>query len=188
PAASTEPAVNTVDLGTDGTLSYTAGAALANTLSVSLAAGTYTLSDASGPITLSAAAQAAGWTGNGTTAVTGPAASFTRLSVATGTGADTVTISGADRGLVVDAGSQTGDAVNVTGTITTGGADFAVLRADTVTAAAGSLINTGNGTVHLSANAVGTAAAPIFTQAGKLQLNAGDGGAFATESAVAAVA
>jgi hypothetical protein len=188
PPASTEPAANTVDLSTNGVLSYNGGAGLANNVSVSLSSGNYTITDPSGAISLTAAAQAAGWTGNGTNSVTGPSSSFSHLTVNTGTGVDTINISGADHKVSLNAGGQVADAVNITGPINSGGGDFTVTNADTITATAGSLINTGTGFINLNAmTGIGTASAPILTQAGRLDLNAGSGGAFVTEADGAAV-
>jgi hypothetical protein len=187
PPAATEPATNTVDLN-NGVLTYNGGAGLANNLTESEAAGVYTLSDPSGPITLSAAAQAAGWTGGGTTSVSGPSTSFTQLTIETGSGVDTVALGAADHGITVDAGGQAGDTVNLTGTIATGGGDFTVIGADTIAAGPGSLLNTGTGAANLTAaTGVGTSTAPILTQAGRLNLNAGSGGAHVTEADGAAL-
>ena len=187
PPAATEPVVNTVDLN-NGVLGYNGGAGLANNLTESETSGVYTLTDSSGPITLTAAAQAAGWTGGGTTTVTGPSNSFNQLTIETGSGVDTITLGAADHGITVDGGGQAGDTVNVTGAIATGGGDFTVVGADTITAAAGSLLNTGAGTVNLTAaTGVGTSSSPIQTQAGRLNLNAGSGGAYVTEADGAAL-
>jgi hypothetical protein len=185
--AATEPATNTVDLS-NGVLSYNGGAGLANNLTVSQVEGGYALTDSSGPITLTAAAQTAGWIGSGTTTVTGPTNSVTQLAIETGTGVDTVTLAGGSTAITVDGGGQVGDTVNIVGAIATAGADFSVIGADTITAAPGSLLNTGTGTVNLTATTnIGTSAAPILTQAGRLNLTAGSGGAFATEADGAAL-
>ena len=147
--ASTEPATNTVDFS-NGAVSFNGGAGLANHLTVGQVAGNYTLTDPSGPITLTAAAQTAGWTGTGTTTVTGPTSGVSQLAIETGSGVDSVTLTGANGMVTVDTGGQAGDTVNIAGTLATGGADLTITGADTITAAAGSLINTGAGTVNLT--------------------------------------
>ena len=59
--------------------------------------------------------------------------------------------------------------------------------ADTITTTGG-LVNAGTGTVRLNAlTGVGTSTTPIQTQAGRLSLNAGSGGAYVTEADGAAL-
>ncbi len=181
PAAPAEPAANTVDIAA-GTLTFTGGAGLANALGVSLAGGTYTLTDSSGAITLTQAALDAGWTGNGTATVSGSSATLSKLVVSTGAGADTVTLAGADDGVLVDAGGQAGDAIAVTGVVSSGNQDITLLNAGSVTATAAGLLDAGTGTATLSAAAVGTSTAAVRTRAGRLAITAAGGGAFVAEA------
>ena len=186
PPASTEPASNTVDLA-NGMLAFNGGAGLSNALSVSLSSGgtpAYTFTDTSGNISLTQAAKDAGWTGDGTTSVTGPASSVTgSIAISTGTGSDTIAINGLANELVLDAGGDAGDAVTFGGVLNASGKNLTILGAENITATPGSLVNLGTGTLTLNAsNGVGTSTNPIATQVGRLSLKAGDGGAFVNEA------
>lgn len=184
PPAVTEPVNTTIDI-TGGTLLLRGGDTIANNLSVELTSGTYKLSDSSGVIDLTQAAKDLGWAGSGTNTITGPASSITTgFAINTGTGVDTVTIKGLDRRLLLDTGGQTGDAVGIDGSLTTGGNDFVILNTDTITATTGSLIDAGaTGFVELSAsNAVGTSGNPISTKAFAIGIRAGNGGAYVSEA------
>ncbi len=60
-----------------GSLTYTAGTGISNNVTVSFAAGNYTVSDSSENINLNGALISAGWLGTGTGTVSGPAAALT---------------------------------------------------------------------------------------------------------------
>lgn len=187
PPPGAEPVNNTVDL-VAGQLTFAGGSGLANNLTISLAAGVYTINDTSGPIALSGAAITAGWSGAGTNTITGPAASLSEFLINTGSANDSITLAGLDKRFSLTAGGQASDLLAITGSLTTGNGDFTVLDVASVTASPGSLIDTGTGNVNLTAtNGLGTSAAPIFTKAGGLNLRAGNGGAFVTESDGAAL-
>jgi hypothetical protein len=128
---------------------------IANNLTVSLAAGNYTLADPAGVIVLTPAAIAAGWSGSGTNTVTGPSSSVSSIAINTGSKADTVTVSGADDPISVNAGFSAGDTIAVAGPITASG-DVSLFGADTITQSAGTISATG--TVYLG-NITGSAAA-----------------------------
>ncbi|MBX7106065.1 MAG: autotransporter-associated beta strand repeat-containing protein [Gemmataceae bacterium] len=187
PPPSAEPAFNTLDL-VSGQLSYSAGFGLANNLTISLATGVYTLNDTAGPITLSPAAQLAGWSGSGTNTVTGPAASLSEFLINTGSANDSITLAGLDKRFSLTGGGQAGDTLAITGMLSTGNTDFTVLSVANVTATSTSLIDTGTGLLSLNAsNALGTGVSPILTKAGAISLTAGAGGAFLTEADGAAI-
>ena len=72
------------------TLSFAAAAGINDNLSVRLANNSYTFTDTADTIALTSAAVAAGWTGSGTNAVTGPATGITLLNLNLGDGVDTL--------------------------------------------------------------------------------------------------
>src|SRR5690242_2278275 len=75
-------------------LSYTATPGVGNNLTVSTTGttGAYTFADTAELITLGPGAMAAGWTGSGTHAVTGPDSSVGAIAVDTRDGNDTVNV------------------------------------------------------------------------------------------------
>lgn len=78
-----------------GALTYTAGAGISNGLTISTAAGSYTINDTGETITLGAGATGAGWTGSGTNTVTGLTTTVTAgIAVSLLTGSDTLTVVG----------------------------------------------------------------------------------------------
>src|SRR6516225_1141674 len=77
------------------------------------AGGNYTINDTAAVINLTAAAVAAGWTGNGTNTVTGPDASVSSLSVDLNLGNDTFTLNGINDPLTVTGGGQSADALSL---------------------------------------------------------------------------
>jgi trimeric autotransporter adhesin len=84
------------------TLSFAAAAGINDSLSVRLANNSYTFTDAADTIALTNDAIAAGWTGSGTNAVTGPAAGIALLNLNLGDGADTLgTVAGSSAGITV---------------------------------------------------------------------------------------
>ncbi len=91
--------LSTLDI-TGGSLSYAASAGINNALTITLTGGTpatnYTFKDTGEPITLTANAMAAGWTGSGTNTVTGPIASVTtNFAVNLLSGTDQLNVNGA---------------------------------------------------------------------------------------------
>lgn len=81
-----------------GILTYTARAGISNSAALSFNAGVYTLSDTAQPIVLTPVAIAAGWSGSGTNAVSGPSASVDLFAFNTGDGNDALAVSGGTDG------------------------------------------------------------------------------------------
>jgi uncharacterized protein (TIGR03118 family) len=119
-------------------LTYTAAPGVANNLTIATtgATGTYTFSDPGEFITLGAGAVAAGWTGSGTHAVTGPDPSVGSIAVDTRDGTDTVSVQSVDAATTLAFTNSLGDldAVNL-GSATRG--VQAILGNVTITNAAG---------------------------------------------------
>lgn len=94
---------------TDGSLTYT-GSSGANSLTVSVSGGTYTFTDAAEAITLTG--MTTGWSGNGTTSVSGPDSSVNAINLNLGDGADTVNLRSANDPVTVN-GELGTDTINV---------------------------------------------------------------------------
>jgi parallel beta-helix repeat protein len=107
-ASATDPAGNTSEFSADvslqpladldvsaaGVLQYTASAGVANNLTVSLAAGTYTFNDTGERIFVTGAGST-GFSGTGTITVTCPAGAVSSIVVDTGDGSDTIHVASA---------------------------------------------------------------------------------------------
>src|SRR5262249_28509487 len=74
-----------------GQVIYFSNIGINNNVGVTRSGGAYTISEGWGNISLSSAAKAAGWTGDGTTAVSGPTAGVTGLSLGLSDGSDVIT-------------------------------------------------------------------------------------------------
>lgn len=105
-----------------GSLTYTAGAGIANNVTVSIAAGNYTVSDSSENINLNGALVTAGWLGTGTGTVSGPASALTggffRFNL--GDQDDQIAINSfqtGEEGLIIDGQGGT-DTVSLNGALT----------------------------------------------------------------------
>src|SRR5262249_21771023 len=112
----------TLDIN-DGALTYTAAANVANNLTISTTgpAGKYTFSDSEN-ISLLPGALAAGWTGSGTTTVTGLAATVTSIAVDTQNRNDSVKVKSTDAAVALTFTNTTGniDTVTIGGDATKG--------------------------------------------------------------------
>jgi trimeric autotransporter adhesin len=146
-------------------------AGVANNLTVSLTGDVYSINDSAEVITLSAAATAAGWTGDGTNTVTGPttynsgSTTITSLAFSTQDGADTVSLMTVGSADVSITGDSTG-ALDFEGNVTTTG-NLAISGYTAITdGAAGSTgILTANDLTMAAPNGVGTLSNPILTAA-----------------------
>jgi hypothetical protein len=134
-----------------GTVSYQTGANIDSGVSVGLSGGNYTLTDTSGSISLSAAAIAAGWTGDGTSSVTGPTAGVTAINFDLSDGADTLNgLVGGSADVTVTAFTSLTTAGDLT---TTGSLTFANVSTLTLGGTAdptGSVTTTGIGSLSLT--------------------------------------
>ncbi|QEL17930.1 YDG domain-containing protein [Limnoglobus roseus] len=166
-----------LDVTSGGVALFASGNGLDNNLAVTQSGGTYSVTDTSGPIALSAAAVAAGWSGNNTTTVSGPTAGITGLTFSLNSGADTLN--------AVDAGAVP-LAINGVGTIAVAGT-----VASTASIAIGGVTNiTGSGTGLLQAptlnltapNGVGTTGQRVGTKAATIIATVGAGGLFLAEA------
>jgi hypothetical protein len=90
--ATTEFTDANLEITSGGELSYTANNGVSNNVTVSVSGGFYTINDTAQVITLSSAAQSAGWSGDGTNTVTGPDSSVSSLIINVSNQADTVTL------------------------------------------------------------------------------------------------
>jgi Domain of unknown function (DUF4214) len=137
---------STLDI-TGGSLTYTASAGIQKNLTIGLASGNFSFTDAGETITLSPGALAAGWTGSGTNTVVGPAASVTtNFTVNLLDGDDALEVDGA----ISVAGAvslQSGQDLTLNGSITSTGSGNITLQADNP--AINQVINPGTGTVIL---------------------------------------
>ena len=137
---------STLDI-TGGSLAYTASAGIQNNLTIGLASGNFSFTDTGETITLSAGAVAAGWTGSGTNAVVGPAASVTtNFTVNLLDGDDALEVDGA----ISVAGAvslQSGQDLTLNGSVTTTANGNITLQADNP--ALNQVINPGTGMVIL---------------------------------------
>ena len=107
-----------LDVTGGSTLGYTTGAGIDSSLSIAVNGANYTLTDTAGPINLSAAAIAAGWSGDGTNSVTGPTAGITVLALDLSDGSDSLNgLNGGSANVTVNSTA----AVATTGTVTTTG-------------------------------------------------------------------
>lgn len=183
-----EPVVNNLSIDAQGALQYSAGALLANNVTIALNAGNYTITDSAGPITLSATAIAAGWTGNGTTTVSGPSTSVQSLAFALGTSDDTAQVLSYDDALSIDAGANSGDVMNITTSILSG-SDLTLSNFGQLNVSAGATINLGTAKLAVQSLAgVGTAAQPLRITVGAMSADGGAGGVYVVESDGAEVA
>jgi hypothetical protein len=174
------PLVNTLDI-VNGQAVYRGGStAPNNAVTLSLTGGNYTIADTGGPITLTAAATAAGWTGGGTGSVSASDANVSGLRIDLNVGTDTFTITGVNDPLTVLGGEDPTDTATLPDALTYAGA-VSITGFNTISQAAGTGTLT-VGTLTLGANTVGTSGANIRTTAGTLNLIGGTGGVFATET------
>jgi acrosin len=105
---------------TNGVLSYTASSNVGSNFTLAFSGGTYTLSDTAETITVTQAAQNAGFTGSGTNTVTGPdSTSLTSLQITLGNPADTANIRSLSKPTTLTTGAGS-DTINVSSTGLTG--------------------------------------------------------------------
>lgn len=176
-ATLTSVAVNGTLDETGGVVTYAAGAGVNNGLSVSIdGSGNFVVSDTANPITLTAAAIAAGWSVNASGIATRPAAGVTGLVFNLGDGADQVAGINAGTANVTLNGSGAqalAGAVTTTGTVT-------INTTGAITATPAARITAP--TINLTGSGIGTAAAPVQTTAATIVAAAGTGGVFLAES------
>ncbi|HEY1380582.1 MAG TPA: DNRLRE domain-containing protein [Gemmataceae bacterium] len=181
PPAAAPPANNTLDV-VNGVAIYTGGTtAPNNAVTLDAAGGNYTITDTGGPITLTAAAVTAGWTGNGTNVATGPDATTTGLTFDLNQGNDSFALRAVNDPLTVTGGGQSGDTATLPVSLTyTGAGAVSVTGFNTITQTSGTVQTIG--TLTLGANTIGSSGTPIRTTAGTVTLTGGTGGVFLTES------
>ncbi|MDX1962897.1 MAG: DNRLRE domain-containing protein [Pirellulales bacterium] len=173
------PAGTTLDFNS-GAVTYSAGAGQNNTLAISSDGTTYTLAD-SQPITLTAAAITAGWTGSGTNIVTGPVAGVTSLSIDTNDGDDAVTLNSASNTLSIAGGGQAGDTFTLANTLNLA-ANVTISEFNSITRTGAASFNLGSATLSLQGTGIGSSGSPILSAAGKLILTGGANSVFVTEA------
>ncbi len=157
----------------NGVVTYLSAASVTNALTVSRAGGNYTFTDPSTTITLSANALAAGWTGNGTSTVTGPTTGVTSLALNLADGADG--IAGIDAGTASVSITGTGS-VNVSGAVSTSSTITVSGITDLSESGTGALQGT---TVTLTtSNSIGTSVTPLAIQATTIVNSTGAGGVY----------
>jgi autotransporter-associated beta strand protein len=152
-----------VDVSGGGSvLSYQTGAGFNSSLSVSVTGGNYTITDTAGPITLSAASIAAGWTGDGTTSVTGPAAAVTSLNINLSDGTDTINgLNAGSANVTVRSGGSLTTAGTTTATSNVSFADISALTLGGTINPTGILTSAGVGTLDLAGTVSAGAAANL---------------------------
>ncbi len=152
---------------------FSAGLGDTNDVSLSVSAGTYTISDTQKVINLTANAIAKGWLGNGTKTVTGPDANTSSLLIALGSGTDTFTLNSVNDPLTVTSNGDAGSIGNFAANISFVGA-ISVTGFDSVTQNNGVLLTVSD--LTLGGNTVGTGAIPIHSQATNVTATGGAGG------------
>ena len=164
-----------------GQLLYVGGAGLSNNVTVSLAGGVYTVTDPSGPITLTSQATAAGWIGSGTTAVSGLASTVSSLSLETGDGTDSVVLNSLASPFSVLEGGQAGDSVTIAGALAFAG-NASIAGAGNIVCTPGSKIASPTRTAGAwpASGAIGSASSPLSTQVAGAVVSAG-GSVFLSE-------
>jgi trimeric autotransporter adhesin len=164
-----------------GQLLYVGGAGLSNNVTVSLTGGVYTVTDPSGPITLTPQATAAGWSGSGTTAVSGLASTVSSLSLETGDGTDSVVLSNLANPFSVSEGGLAGDTVTIGGVLSFAG-NASITGAGSIVCTPGSEIESPSGTLSLAASgAIGSSSSPLSTLVAAATIAAG-GNVFLSEA------
>jgi hypothetical protein len=88
-----------------GVLTYTAGAGVNNSLTISVVSAKYIFTESAETITLLAGATGAGWTGSGTGTVTGNDTSVSSIIVNVGTGTNVVNVLSSNDPITVNGGS-----------------------------------------------------------------------------------
>ncbi len=141
----------------NGAVYFLSGQGVNNALAISQDGTNYTVSDPSGPITLSANAVAAGWMGSGTTTVTGPLAGITVVSVNLSDGTDTIT--GLDTGPTASLVLSGSGSVNLTGAVTSAGPVTVTGETNVTASSTGSVTGT-TLTLNVS-NGAGTSTQPL---------------------------
>ncbi len=138
----------TLDVTAGGLLTYTAGAGISNSLTLSIAGANYSFNDTGETIALTAAATTAGFTGGSTNTVQGPNTAVTSITVNLGDLGDQFDLQALTDPFTIFDGAGT-DSVFVTGAVNVGGALFLSGEAITVNAAI-----SGATTATLAANAI----------------------------------
>jgi autotransporter-associated beta strand protein len=192
-----------------GLLTISDGNNTNNDLTTTITGGTYRIHDAVGPMSVTAAAAAAGWSVQGGDAV-GPVTGITNIALHLGTGFDR--IEGFAAGAASLAIDFAGNGLTIAGpisesgnlTLTGGGTVGALLDLEsTLTASSGNIIITGVGGVTAGASSklvgnsitvlvagdgsIGTQGQPLFTNGTALNFGAGAGGIFVTQDVAASV-
>ena len=150
---------------------------LNNNLTLTLAGSTYTLTDTAGPITLSTNAVAAGWTGSGTTVVTGPSTGITLFSFVLNTGNDTINTFAVGTAAATVTGQGN---LNVTNLFSTTG-NISVSGVNSLTVGANGRFQ-GVNVVLTANNNIGTGGQFVNTTATTVVATAGGGGVFVREA------
>jgi len=175
---SVTPAGATLDV-VAGQAIYSVSQGKANNVTFGVSGANYTLTDTAETISLTVAAKAAGWTGDGTNTVTGPDANTSAVSIILGDGSDTLTLNDVNDPVTVDGGGNAGDAANFPATISLAGA-LSVTNFETITQTAGAVLAVDS--VTLGAGTIGSLATPVRTTASGVTALAGDGGLWVTET------
>jgi hypothetical protein len=175
---SVTPAGATLDV-VAGQAIYTASQGKANNVTFGVSGLNYSLTDTAETISLTAAAKAAGWGGDGTNTVTGPDANTDSVAIILGDGSDTITLNDVNDPVTVDGGGNAGDAANLPVTVTLAGA-LSVTNFETITQSGGAVLDVT--TVTLGAGTIGSSGTPIRTTAAAVTALAGDGGLWVTET------
>jgi len=145
-----------------GTISYSTGTGIDSSVSVGVSSGNYTLTDTAGVINLSAAAVAAGWTGDGSNTVTGPVAGVIALVLNLSDGSDSITgLTGGTAPVTVNAANS----LTTSGSLTPGGTlsftNTSTLTLGGTITAGGAVSTTGIGTLNVNGTVTAGGAATL---------------------------
>ncbi|MFL5329473.1 MAG: beta strand repeat-containing protein [Gemmataceae bacterium] len=168
-----------VDVISGNVAIFRGGSGMANGVTVATSGTSVTINDSAGTIALTTAATTAGWTGGGTSTVTGPSGSTSTLKVRLGTGTDTFNLNAENVPLVVTGGGQSGDIANFPVSVTyAGSASFTNFDSISV----GASVTIGIDTVTLGATALGASGTPLNTKSKSVTATAGSGGIYLQEA------
>lgn len=168
------PAAATLDVDGSGKAIFAAKSGTSNSVTVSLAAGTYSIEDPADVIILTPNAISKGWSGSGTNKVSGPDANTSALSLNLGDGTDSFTLLGAADPLEVQTAAGAVGSVATFPVSVNFGARLSVSGFDVISSAGGVLLSANS--VTLNGGTIGSAMTPISIAAADVVAAAGAGG------------